>query len=131
MVRDIFHFRAERPAQDLILSSTHRVLGKLAQYLTNFQLDGIRFLYKHFENNQACILNDESGLGKTALVGAFLSAVLPPDNSKRCLIIVKNAERIRNWQFHLDALTKLRVKLLAEENGKFDLLTQFLPNVLS
>ncbi|XP_037905064.1 protein suppressor of underreplication [Hermetia illucens] len=116
MVRDIFHFRAERLAQDLILSSTHRVLGKLAQYLTSFQLDGIRFLYKNFENNQACILNDESGLGKTALVGAFLSAVLPPDNSKRCLIIVKNAERIRNWQFHLDALTKLRVKLLAEEN---------------
>lgn len=48
----------------------------IAQYLKDYQIEGIKFLYKSYANNRGCILADDMGLGKTIQVIAFLAAVL-------------------------------------------------------
>lgn len=111
----LYHFTAERPAEDLALGKNHILPGRVARFLTSFQLDGVRFLYKNFIENQGCILNDESGLGKTAVVAVFLHVLLSPDIHKRCLIIVKNEEKMNSWKFHLEVLAKLHTKILRNE----------------
>lgn len=105
------YFTAKRSSEDLILSKGHRLVGSLAQFLTNFQLDGVRFIYKSFEESKSCILNDESGLGKTFVTVAFLRTALTGDTSKKCLIIAKDDDRIQNWRFHLNTFGKIPEKL--------------------
>lgn len=96
----------------------HMVAGRLCQYLKGWQLDGVRFLYRHFEKGEACILNDESGLGKVVTVAVFLGAVLTNDTTKKCLIIVRDDEHIEGWRFHLSVLTQLTVKVIERTSGE-------------
>lgn len=112
---DFYHFVARSNRSKLILNQNSYIQNRVINCLTDFQHEGINFLYHHFEKHTSCILNLESGLGKTALVSAFLDAVLPHDLSRKCLIIVKNDERIINWQFHLDVLTNLSSKVVCDE----------------
>lgn len=48
----------------------------MAQYLRNYQRDGVRFLYCKFTAGEGGILADDMGLGKTIQAIAFIAAIL-------------------------------------------------------
>ncbi|XP_055911422.1 protein suppressor of underreplication isoform X2 [Eupeodes corollae] len=110
----LFHFVAEHFKESLMLGgqSQHMVAGRLCQYLKPWQLEGLRFLYKNHEKGEACILNDESGLGKVVTVSTFLGSILTNDTTKKCLIVVRDEQVIEEWRFHLSVLTHLTVKVI-------------------
>lgn len=43
-----YGFISEHPIEDLILGERHKVPGRITQYMTLFQLDGIRFQYNNY-----------------------------------------------------------------------------------
>lgn len=103
--------KCERLAEDLHLDKDVKVSGKIVKYLKDFQIDGIRFLYKHFKKETGCILNDESKLGKCLTVSVFLGCLKP---TVRTLIICKNKDKIGLWMFHLEILTAKKTGLDAD-----------------
>ena len=64
----------------LILSNENgkliQVPATLNQHLRDYQKDGVRFLFEHYEKNEGALLGDDMGLGKTVQIIAFVSAVL-------------------------------------------------------
>ncbi|XP_016987615.1 protein suppressor of underreplication [Drosophila rhopaloa] len=102
----MYHFVSEQ-TPELRLSADALVTSHVTQYLKSFQLEAVRFLYDRLAKREFCILNDESGLGKSATVAALLSAI---DPAKKTLIALQNDEQLlAGWRFHLDTLTDLQV----------------------
>ncbi|XP_055841070.1 protein suppressor of underreplication isoform X2 [Episyrphus balteatus] len=128
----LYHFIAEQFKENLMLggqssssSQQHMVAGRLCQYLKPWQLEGLRFLYKNHEKGEACILNDESGLGKVVTVTTFLGSILTNDTTKKCLIVVRDESAIEEWRFHLSVLTHLTNKVI-EKTSDINFDTVFL-----
>lgn len=64
-----------RPYEDIELEQSAGVVpASIAQYLRDYQVEGVQFLHKSFVYQRGCILGDDMGLGKTIQVIAFLTA---------------------------------------------------------
>ncbi|XP_034240340.1 DNA excision repair protein ERCC-6-like 2 [Thrips palmi] len=59
-----------------------QVPPSIAQYLRDYQLDGVRFLYRKFKKGEGGILGDDMGLGKTVQAIAFIAAILQMKGTK-------------------------------------------------
>ena len=74
----------------LILSNENRKLiqvpGTLNQYLRDYQKDGVKFLFEHYEKNGGALLGDDMGLGKTVQIIAFVSAILGKSGTVKDLL---------------------------------------------
>lgn len=103
--------KCERLAEDLYLDKDVKVSGKIVKYLKDYQIEGIRFLYKNYKNKTGCILNDESKLGKCLLVSVFIGCL---KTNNKTLIICKNKDKIGLWMFHLEILTSKKIGLKAD-----------------
>ena len=57
--------------------------ASIAQWLRDYQVDGVRFLHKKFVYQTGCILGDDMGLGKTVQVIAFLTAAFGKTGDER------------------------------------------------
>ncbi|EDW19578.2 protein suppressor of underreplication [Drosophila mojavensis] len=109
----MYHFVSERTAE-VRVSENVLIPSKTTQYLKSFQLEAVRFLYKRLSQQEFCILNDESGLGKTASVVALLSGL---GTAKKTLVVLQNDEQLlAGWQFHLGVLTDLSVCVIKDVN---------------
>lgn len=114
----MYHFVSERTAE-VRVSENVLIPSKTTQYLKSFQLEAVRFLYKRLSQQEFCILNDESGLGKTASVVALLSGL---GTAKKTLVVLQNDEQLlAGWQFHLGVLTDLSVCVIKDVNGIYGL----------
>lgn len=103
--------KCERLAEDLYLDKDVKVSGKIVKYLKNYQIEGIRYLYKNYKNKTGCILNDESKLGKCLIVSVFIGCL---KTINKTLIICKNKDKIGLWMFHLEILTSKKIGLEAD-----------------
>lgn len=103
--------KCERLAEDLCLDKDIKVSGKIVKYLKDYQIHGIRYLYKNYKNKSGCILNDESKLGKCLIVSVFIGCLKP---IHKTLIICKNKNKIGLWMFHLEILTGKKIGLDAD-----------------
>lgn len=113
----MFHFMATCAPEPLELSEKVQIPGHLRQYLRDFQLETLRFLHSHLANRDFCILNDESGLGKSVSTAVYLGVIA---KNKTCLIVVQNDDKlVAGWQFHFDILTNLTVGVLGLNASKF------------
>lgn len=136
----------KRLEEKLILDLTQNIYvsGKLTQFLTTFQWDGIRYLYFNYKKvkskfyfgkikfppkkksgfdfyfsslfhfllvqGKSCILNDESGLGKTFQIIAFLTSIA--DGILKCLVVCKDPEKVLKWLYHLNRISNFELSFV-------------------
>jgi len=66
--------------------------ASIAQYLRDYQVDGVAFLHEMFVYQKGGILGDDMGLGKTVQVAAFLTAAFGKTGDER------DAKRMRKMR---------------------------------
>lgn len=85
--------KTQRPKKDIPLPESHGVIpAPIAQWLRDYQVDGVEWLHEKFVNQRGAILGDDMGLGKTIQVIAFLTAAFGKSATKRD---VKRMRKIR------------------------------------
>lgn len=73
-----------RPYRDIELPQSGGLIpASIAQYLRDYQVDGVRFLHKKFVYQEGGILGDDMGLGKTVQVAAFLTTAFGKTGDER------------------------------------------------
>jgi len=73
-----------RPYKDIDLPHSAGVIpASIAQYLRDYQVDGVAFLHELFVYQKGGILGDDMGLGKTVQVAAFLTAAFGKTGDER------------------------------------------------
>lgn len=79
--------------KDIVLESSAGIIpASIAQYLRDYQIEGVRFLHELFVYQKGGILGDDMGLGKTVQVAAFLTAAFGKTGDKR------DAKRMRKYR---------------------------------
>lgn len=79
-----------RPYKDIDLEGSAGLIpASIAQYLRDYQVEGVKFLHEHFVYQTGAILGDDMGLGKTVQVAAFLTAAFGKTGDER------DAKRLR------------------------------------
>lgn len=86
--------KPSRPYRDIELpQSAGLIPASIAQYLREYQVEGVRFLHRKFVYQEGGILGDDMGLGKTVQVAAFLAAAFGKTGDER------DARRMREVRF--------------------------------
>jgi SNF2 family DNA or RNA helicase len=70
--------------------------ASIAQYLRDYQVEGVAFLHRKFVFQEGGILGDDMGLGKTVQVAAFLTVAFGKSGDER------DDKRLREIRFHSD-----------------------------
>lgn len=87
--------RPVRAYEDIELSQSAGLIpASIAQYLRDYQIDGVKFLHRKFVYQEGGILGDDMGLGKTVQVIAFLTAAFGKTGDER------DAKRVRQLRLH-------------------------------
>lgn len=78
------HAQPCRPYKDIVLDSSAGLIpASIAQYLRDYQVEGVKFLHERFVYQKGAILGDDMGLGKTVQVAAFLTAAFGKTGDER------------------------------------------------
>ena len=73
-----------QPYHDIVLpNSLGMIPASIAQYLRDYQIEGVKFLHYLFVFQKGGILGDDMGLGKTVQVAAFLVAAFGKTGDER------------------------------------------------
>ena len=76
--------QASRPYKDIkLMHSGGMIPAPVAQYLRDYQVEGVAFLHELFVYQKGGILGDDMGLGKTVQVAAFLDAAFGKTGDER------------------------------------------------
>ncbi|KAJ1326511.1 DNA excision repair protein ERCC-6-like 2 [Microdochium nivale] len=79
--------------KDVVLEhSAGTIPAPIAQYLRDYQIEGVRFLHHLFVYQRGGILGDDMGLGKTVQVAAFLTAAFGKSGD------IRDAKRMRKFR---------------------------------
>ncbi|KAK8048766.1 hypothetical protein PG994_010496 [Apiospora phragmitis] len=82
-----------RGYKDIQIKGTLGVIpASIAQYLRDYQIEGVEFLHELFVYQKGGILGDDMGLGKTVQVAAFLTVAYGKTGGKR------DAKRMRKFR---------------------------------
>ncbi|KAF2876065.1 P-loop containing nucleoside triphosphate hydrolase protein [Massariosphaeria phaeospora] len=75
------------------------VPAPIAQWLRDYQVDGVQFLHERFVRQTGALLGDDMGLGKTIQVIAFLTAAFGKTGTKRDAKLMRKIRRIddKRW----------------------------------
>lgn len=67
--------KTQRAKKDILLRASGAIIpGPIAQWLRDYQVEGVQFLHERFVKQTGAVLGDDMGLGKTIQVIAFLTA---------------------------------------------------------
>lgn len=87
--------KPQRPKKDIKLYESNGVIpAPIAQWLRDYQVEGVQFLHERFVKQTGAILGDDMGLGKTIQVIAFLTAAFGKTATKG------DAKRMRKVRRH-------------------------------
>ncbi|KAH7325884.1 SNF2 superfamily RAD26-like protein [Stachybotrys elegans] len=76
--------KPSRPYKDIPLpKSAGLIPASIAQYLRDYQVEGVEFLHRKFVFQEGGILGDDMGLGKTVQVAAFLAVAFGKTGDER------------------------------------------------
>ncbi|KAI0141700.1 P-loop containing nucleoside triphosphate hydrolase protein [Xylariaceae sp. FL1272] len=87
--------KPSQPYEDIKLAGG-LIPASIAQYLRNYQIEGVRFLHDLFIHQRGGILGDDMGLGKTIQVAAFLAVTFGKTGDSR------DAKRMRRYRRETD-----------------------------
>jgi len=97
--------KASRPYKDINLThSSGTIPAPIAQYLRDYQIDGVAFLHELFVYQKGGILGDDMGLGKTVQVVAFLVAAFGKTGDERDFKRMRKMRRCRDQRWYPRAL---------------------------
>lgn len=89
------HIRPCRESKEHIMEFSGGVIpASIAQYLRDYQIDGVEFLHKLFVFQKGGILGDDMGLGKTVQVAALLAAAFGKTGDERDARRMRKMRRI-------------------------------------
>lgn len=89
--------KACRAYKDIDLEySAGLIPASIAQYLRDYQIDGVKFLHEKFVYQRGCVLGDDMGLGKTVQVAAFLTAAFGKSGDERDAKRMRKMRRMDN-----------------------------------
>lgn len=113
--------KTQRPKKDIKLQESRAIIpAPIAQWLRDYQVEGVQFLHERFVKQTGSILGDDMGLGKTIQVIAFLTVAFGKKGTKqdakcmrkirRCgdnrwyprVLIVCPGTLMRNWEDELE-----------------------------
>ncbi|KAF2124486.1 hypothetical protein P153DRAFT_350564 [Dothidotthia symphoricarpi CBS 119687] len=72
----------------------------IAQWLRDYQVEGVQFLHESFVKQTGAILGDDMGLGKTIQVIAFLTAAFGKKGTKRDSKCMRKVRRINDGRWY-------------------------------
>jgi SNF2 family DNA or RNA helicase len=76
--------KPQREKKEIKLRRTHGIIpAPIAQWLRDYQVEGVKFLHEKFVKQTGAILGDDMGLGKTIQVIAFLTAAFGKTGTER------------------------------------------------
>jgi SNF2 family DNA or RNA helicase len=88
------NIKTQREKKDIKLQGTAGVIpAPIAQWLRDYQVDGVQFLHERFVRQTGAILGDDMGLGKTIQVIAFLTAAFGKTGTKRDAKLMRKVRR--------------------------------------
>lgn len=89
----------QREKKDIRLRGSHGIIpGPIAQWLRDYQVEGVQFLHEKFVKQTGAILGDDMGLGKTIQVIAFLTAAFGKTGTERdakCMRKIRGLSKAR------------------------------------
>ncbi|KAF3000517.1 hypothetical protein E8E14_007099 [Neopestalotiopsis sp. 37M] len=89
--------KPSRAYKDIVLPHSCGVIpAPIAQYLRDYQVEGVKFLHELFVYQKGGILGDDMGLGKTVQVAAFLTAMFGKTGDSR------DGKRMRKFRWAND-----------------------------
>jgi superfamily II DNA or RNA helicase len=87
--------KAQREKKDIHLPVLHGIIpASIAQWLRDYQVEGVEFLHERFVKQTGAILGDDMGLGKTIQVIAFLTAAFGKSATKRDAKCMRKIRRL-------------------------------------
>ncbi|OAG17253.1 hypothetical protein CC77DRAFT_1042920 [Alternaria alternata] len=85
----------QREKKDIKLRQSHGIIpGPIAQWLRDYQVEGVQFLHDKFVKQTGAILGDDMGLGKTIQVIAFLTAAFGKTGTERDAACMRKIRRL-------------------------------------
>ncbi|KAG9194029.1 DNA excision repair protein ERCC-6-like 2 [Alternaria panax] len=85
----------QREKKDIRLCESHGVIpAPIAQWLRDYQVEGVQFLHDKFVKQTGAILGDDMGLGKTIQVIAFLMAAFGKTGTERDAACMREIRRL-------------------------------------
>ncbi|KAI4650596.1 hypothetical protein J4E93_002953 [Alternaria ventricosa] len=85
----------QREKKDIRLRESHGIIpGPIAQWLCDYQVEGVQFLHGKFVKQTGAILGDDMGLGKTIQVIAFLTAAFGKTGTERDAKCMREIRRL-------------------------------------
>ncbi|KAF2186660.1 hypothetical protein K469DRAFT_706647 [Zopfia rhizophila CBS 207.26] len=97
---DLRDMKTQRPRKDIKLRESKGVIpAPIAQWLRDYQVEGVQFLHDKFVRQKGALLGDDMGLGKTIQVIAFLTAAFGKTATKCDAKRMRKSRRIneRRW----------------------------------
>jgi SNF2 family DNA or RNA helicase len=95
MLRDV---ETSQDYKDIELPKSEGIIpAPIAQWLRDYQIDGVRFLHELFVFQEGGILGDDMGLGKTIQVIAFLTAAFGKTGDERDFKRMRKMRRAGHW----------------------------------
>ncbi|RMZ73054.1 glycosyl hydrolase family 3 N terminal domain-containing [Pyrenophora seminiperda CCB06] len=91
----------QRARKDIKLRESHGVIpAPIAQWLRDYQVEGVQFLHEKFVKQTGAILGDDMGLGKTIQVIAFLTAAFGKTGTERDAKCMRKIRRFGNSRWY-------------------------------
>jgi SNF2 family DNA or RNA helicase len=93
--------KPQRSFKDVALPISKGIIpAPIAQWLREYQIDGVNFLHQRFVEQRGALLGDDMGLGKTIQVIAFLTAAFGKSGTKRDAKLMRKVRRMEDGRWY-------------------------------
>ncbi|KAF2263594.1 hypothetical protein CC78DRAFT_568920 [Lojkania enalia] len=93
--------RTQRVHRDIKLHESGGIIpAPIAQWLRDYQIDGVKFLHERFVRQTGALLGDDMGLGKTIQVIAFLTTAFGKSGTRSDAKLMRKVRRMGDGRWY-------------------------------